>query len=209
MTQKQPKLGRFAVPSLNLPNKKFTKQEGEKRRVLKRYAEELTTIAVVETRFCETAGHSGECQESRSYEQLTNDEKVAVQALYSLYNTECDKAVQVSSDDIFLSFTNSIKENTHLNSLTGISTFEQLDGLVCLVGEFFPDKKFHKLTIIDILVSMKLKMALKFSVLSFLFKLFPTYTKIIFSEFVCYLSSILKEHIYWPSYEECQQNMPI
>ncbi|VEN58711.1 unnamed protein product [Callosobruchus maculatus] len=223
LTQKQPKLSRFAVPSLNLPKRRYTKQQVDthrkmrfqKRHELKRDAKEPYTVAVAETRFCEIVGDSADSQKPRSYEQLTTDEKVAVQALYSLYNSEVslqyDKAVQVSSDDIFVSFTNSIKENTHLNSLTGIPTFEQLDGLVSLVCEFYPDKKVHKLTIKDriILVFMKLKMALKFNVLSFLFKLSPTYTKMIFSEYVGYLSSILKEHIYWPSYEECQQNMPI
>nr|CAI5825451.1 unnamed protein product [Callosobruchus analis] len=93
LTQKQPKLGRFAVPSLNLPKRSFTKQQGkvatqrkirfQKRGKLKKDAEEPSTVAVAETKFCEIAGDSGEIQEPRSYEQLTTDEKVAVQALYS------------------------------------------------------------------------------------------------------------------------------
>nr|CAI5826557.1 unnamed protein product [Callosobruchus analis] len=132
MAQKQSKLSRFAVPSLNLPNRRFPKQQGkaatqrkmcfQKRHELKKDAEEPSIVAVADARFCEIACDSGESQKPRSYEQLTTDEKVAVQALYSLYNTEvslqCDIGVQVSSDDIFVSFTNSVKESTHLNSLT-------------------------------------------------------------------------------------------
>nr|CAI5849030.1 unnamed protein product [Callosobruchus analis] len=96
LAQKQPKLSPFAVPSLNLPDQRFTKQQGkaatqrkmrfQKTRELKKDAEEPSTVAVAETRFCEIAGDSGEMQKPRSYEQLTTAEKVAVQALYRLYN---------------------------------------------------------------------------------------------------------------------------
>lgn len=59
------------------------------------------------------------------------------------------------------------------------------------------------------MVLMKLKMSLKLNVLSFLFKISPSWCKTTFVVYIGYLANILKTCIHWPSFEECQENMPL
>lgn len=224
---KQPKLNRFAVPSQNLPRKRQYPGSSEagpshlrrarfaKRQ--KRQEEALERAPLCETETIQEPESDKPTEEfvPRCYDQLSEEEKVAVANFLSFSDsgtTFClDKQVQVSSGDIFSTFASTIKQDNHLNSLTGINSFDLLNCLVDLVEKNFPDKKCHKLSVKEriILVFMKLKMALKLNVLSFLFKISPSWCKQIFVEYVGYLAHILKTVIHWPTYEECQKNMPL
>lgn len=225
---KQPKLKRCAVPSKNLPMHRHNTddpQEGPSnlrgQRLSKRkktkLSSSLTDVQLCQGEITEFQDTSEEPQEQpfRTMNDLTEDEKVVVQSLISLNNQEesgmVDKSIQVSSGDIVTTFASSITQEKHLNSLTGINSFELLNLLTNLLGKFYIDKKVHKLTVKDriILVFMKLKMALKLNVLSFLFKISPSTCKTIFVEYITYLAHILKVGIHWPSVEECQKNMPL
>lgn len=225
---KQPKLKRFAVPSQNLPKKRYHSdvdpQEGPSnvrgQRLFKRHKrkEEQNYSAVSDVILCESGVTNFEEtkeQTLRTEKDLTEDERVVVQNLLRLGNIEpsvyVDKEIQVTSGNIISTFASTIKQENHLNSLTGINSFELLDSITKLVTITYPDKKIHKLSVKDriILVFMKLKMALKLNVLSFLFKISPSMCKKTFVEYIGYLANILKTCIHWPSFEECQQNMPI
>lgn len=223
---KQPKLKRFAVPSQNLPKKKYHSaddpQEGTsnlrtqrllKRQTIKAEDEEVCDMVVCES---EVSGFEETVEENpRTLNDLNEEEKVVVQNLLSLgniqSNVKVDKVIQVTSGDIFSKFSSSIKENKQLNSLTGINSFDMLNSLTNLVTVMYPDKKMHKLSVRDriIMVLMKLKMALKLNILSFLFQMSSSMCKKILVEYIGYLANILKTCIHWPSFEECQQNMPI
>nr|CAI5817984.1 unnamed protein product [Callosobruchus analis] len=218
----RPKLKRFAVPSLNLPKRKVYLEEhrhsslGREEHYAKRQkVQELQDANIVDAPLCD--GSEEAVQPTvvpTPYEDLKEEEKVAVQNLLLLSSGVAkglvDKEVQVSSGDIIITFSSTIKEDRHLNSLTGIPSFTLLNKLALLVNKNYPDIKKHKLSIIDriVLVFMKLKMGLKFNVLSFLFKICSASCKIIFVEYVGKLANILKSCIVWPSYEECQQNIP-
>lgn len=221
---KQPKLKRFAVPSQCLPKKSFAKEapsDVREKRLWKRQSrtEEIErTTAISNIKLCEVPDldtNAGFEESTRTFEELTEQEKLVVQSLLDLGSGSCsktlvDKDVQVKSGDILCTFTSTIKEVSQLNSLTGIHSFELLQSLTLLISKYYPDIKQHKVSVRDriILVFMKLKMAMKFNILSFLFKISAPTCKRIFIEYVHYLSNILKSCIHWPSAEECQQNMP-
>lgn len=118
--------------------------------------------------------------------------------------------IQVSSGDLMWNFSSSIKNEKQLNSLTGIQNFRMLDDFVRLISEIYPDKRQHKLSIKErvLLVFMKLKMSVKFVVLSFLFAVSPTTAKNTFTEYIAYLANILRNCIQWPSSEEVSMNLP-
>lgn len=81
----------------------------------------------------------------RSYDDLTVDEKVVVQSLLGLGNSQSsafvDKETQVTSGDIFVTFASTIKQETNLNSLIGLNSFKMLDSLTKLISDRYPDKK--------------------------------------------------------------------
>lgn len=144
------------------------------------------------------------------FTNLTEDEKIVVQSLLDLQctgsqglvNSFKDNEVQVTSGDLIISFSSTIITNAQLNSLTGIPNFEMLENLTKLISEFYPDIKKHKLTVKDriIIVFMKLKMAVKFTIISFLFRVSQSTIKNIFSEYISYLANVLKSCIPWPSF---------
>lgn len=168
------------------------------------------------------SGAPSECENTtqehgRSLEDLEEDEQTCINSLLNLassfnghHSTEC-KATQVTSGDIFVSFSTSITESSQLNTLTGISNFELLTTLEKLVVKFYPGARCTKLTVKDriILTFMKIKMALKWKVLSFLFKITQSRVRAIFNCYVSYLANILKSQIRWPSQSECEMNMPL
>lgn len=225
---KQPKLNRFAVPSQNLPKKRQysldSAEAGPSHLRRARFAKRQKTkeAALGGAPLCEAEPvqepESDEPTEEfvpRCYDQLSEEEKVAVANLLSFHESgtslNLDKEVQVSSGDLYVTFVSTIKQENQLNSLTGISSFDLLNSLTNLVAKNFPDKKSHKLSTKEriVLVFMKLKMALKLNILSFLFKISPSWCKKTFVEYVGYLAHILRSVIHWPTFEECQKNMPL
>nr|CAI5858502.1 unnamed protein product [Callosobruchus analis] len=124
----RPKLKRFAVPSLNLPKRKVYLEEhrhsslGREERYAKRQkVQELQDANIVDAPLCD--GSEEAVQPTvvpTPYEDLTEEEKVAVQNLLLLSSGVAkglvDKEVQVSSGDIIITFSSTIKEDRHLNS---------------------------------------------------------------------------------------------
>lgn len=227
LTTKQPKLEKFAIPSQNLPKKRLqieNKVQGEqqgpsklrRQRLARRQQirDETSSVPISERPLCDMPSES-EDMLVRSYNELNNEEKVAIQSMLLMSNMTVtsfvDKGVQVSSGDFLTTFSSTIIQKNQLNSLTGIKSFELLNVFTERITKSYPDKKVHKLTVRDriILTFMKLKMALKLNVLSFLFKISPTLCKSIFVEYINYLGNILADFVYWPSFNEIQENMPV
>lgn len=115
----------------------------------------------------------------------------------------------MSSGDISVKFFSTIKKERQLHSLTGIPTFTLLNTLKSNVEEFFPDVRKHKLSVTEriVLVFMKLKMGVKFNVLSFLLKMSPSLCKIVFVDYIRNFSKVLDVCIYWAPCKECQRNI--
>jgi hypothetical protein len=120
------------------------------------------------------------------------------------------KGVQVKSGDLITSFFSTIKSDTHLNSLAGLSNFSLLNDICELVETFYPTTRCRRLLIQDrvLLVFMKLKMAIKFNVLAIFFQIANSTCRETFNEYVQYISNVLKPCIVWPSMEECRSNTP-
>ncbi|XP_044744750.1 uncharacterized protein LOC123306697 [Coccinella septempunctata] len=217
------KLKVTAVPSRNLPERKFSKALNRvsiarrKQRLEKRSA---LRDEHINPRPTTDAIHSHELQSTETPEQqkvleisdLNEDEKSVVEALLDLQfignknvvETHHDKGVQLQSGDLIWNFVSTITSDKQLNSLTGIPNFDMLNNFVELITKFYPDRKIHKLSTKEriILVFMKLKMSIKFTVLSFLFRVSQTTVKNIFSEYIAYLANVLEGCIQWPSSEE-------
>ena len=83
------------------------------------------SLPLVDFSFCDKPKTELEEQGTlhRNYEDLTEDEKIAVLNLLNLHKVETqsvDKGVQVKSGDLLNTFTAAIQKDGHLNSLTGI-----------------------------------------------------------------------------------------
>nr|CAH7724295.1 unnamed protein product [Callosobruchus chinensis] len=126
---KQPKLNRFAVPSENLPKKRKycenvddnSSHPRRKRLAARQEIEDpLRVPELCGSEVVKEEIQSNNCSNDfvqRSYHQLSENEKVVVANLSSLHaseNTFCvDKQVQVSSGDVFVTFTSTVF--IHLN----------------------------------------------------------------------------------------------
>jgi hypothetical protein len=138
---------------------------------------------------------------------LLNLSDMNVEPAKAMYD---EKGVQVKSGDLITSFFSTIKSDTHLNSLAGLSNFSLLNDICELVETFYPTTRCRRLLIQDrvLLVFMKLKMAIKFNVLAIFFQIANSTCRETFNEYVQYISNVLKPCIVWPSMEECRSNTP-
>ena len=130
MQTKQPKLKRYAVPFLNLPEKSFFKKKykgkngrGERLRKRKKAVDDTKegrSLPLVDFSFCDKP--KTELKEQgmlyRNSEDLTEDKKNAVLNLHKVETQSVDKGVQVKSGDLLNTFTAAIQKDGHLNSLT-------------------------------------------------------------------------------------------
>lgn len=225
LSMNRPKLKTTAVPSRNLPKVLHTKQLESNIAQRKLRFEMRSTLRdmnikpqpITEAIHSHHVEHSVDTEHKQlEFADLTEKEQWALQTLLEFVDDKNvksfkDKEIQVMSGDLIISFTSTIKSNAQLNSLTGIPNFEMLNDFVKLISDLYPDKKIHKLTVKDriILVFMKLKMALRFTVLSFLFRVCQSTVRNVFREYISYLANILKGCIQWPSSDEISMNLPI
>lgn len=122
-----------------------------------------------------------------------------------------DIAVQVCTGDIFLPFVSLLDTEVKLTTMTGIPTFKILDKIVELFSNKYPDIRTHQLNIREriILVFIKLKQDLSFSVLAILFKNVSLSTcRSIYLSTIPLLANIFDNLIYWPSKSEIMSNIP-
>lgn len=103
----------------------------------------------------------------RTLDNILESERVAVEVLLALSEHTVEvrtnpttssstqyenKGIQVTSGDLLSSFTSKIQSDGHLNSLTGLSSFDLLNEICNLVTKFYPSPRCRKLTVMDRIV---------------------------------------------------------
>ena len=123
-----------------------------------------------------------------------------------------DFGCQVRSGDLITyRFTDCIKTDADLSTLTGIQNFDILDGIVELVEIAKPWKMSEKLSIKEkiILMFLKLKHNLSYSAISVLFGCYSErHCRQVIIEMLNLVSACLKSAIPWPCKNEIQRNIP-
>lgn len=98
-----------------------------------------------------------------------------------------------------------------LTSLTGLNSIELLNQIIATVQLIYSDKRLHKLQIKAriVLLFVKLKWNLSYSILGILFGITPTLCQTYIVEMIRIVGVALKPAIIFPSKEEIYQNLPI
>ena len=153
------------------------------------------------------------CENGMSEEvEATKDEFMAeIQNKISDEDMKKDFGVQVTCGDISVPFISVINTDKKLITMCGLRSSKMLNEIVLLVEKLFPLTKKRMLSTKEqiILVMMKLKLDLSFSVLQILFNcILLTSCTDIFYSMLTKLVAIMKASIKPVSYEEIQNNMP-
>lgn len=122
-----------------------------------------------------------------------------------------DFSAQVCSGDLSSHFILLLDSNKKLNTMTGIPSHQILNKIVELFSLQYPDVRAHQLSIKEriVLVFIKLKQDLSFSVLSVLFQNISLSTcRQVYLTILPLLGTIFEQLIYWPSKDEIMSNIP-
>ncbi|KAF5272488.1 hypothetical protein FQR65_LT17389 [Abscondita terminalis] len=220
----KPRLIKNAVPSMNLPQKSpyenFHEAQKKERclRLLERRQKQMWGEVLAATNQIHTdelvTSLENKCNDKDSLHK-----EIAARALLDLGQTPVvelckvftDKAIQVTSGDIVVSFVSTINTDSKLNTLTGIPSFGLLNAILELRMKYGNEKRKRKLCLKYriILTFIKLKTGLKYSVIKILFNVVSITTCVnIFRETICLLYKVLRPVIVWPDLKECQSNLP-